>query len=43
MEDDKSGASGEANWQKEIYLDWAYASKTERPHYQIGTNVKPAW
>ena len=43
MEDDKSGTSGEANWQKEMDLDWAHASETERPHYQTGINVEPAW
>ena len=43
MEDDKSGTSGEANWQKEMYLDSAHASKTESPDYQTGINVEPAW
>ena len=43
IEDDKSGTSGEANWQKEMDLDWAHASETERPHYQTGINVEPAW
>ena len=39
MEDDKSGTSGEANWQKEMDLDWAHTLETEKPHYQTGINV----
>ena len=27
MEDDKSGTSGEANWQKEMDLDWAHITR----------------
>ena len=29
MEDDKSGTSGKANWQKEMDLDWINALETK--------------